>query len=112
MSSPGGYRYGGRQKGTPNRKTQEVAEKLQALGCDPIEGMARLAMDPTVDVAIRAQMLKELAQYLYPKRKALEVSGDPDTPLQHRCVIDWEGVRERFEQSVKAASAGAPAADR
>ena len=35
-----GFKTGGRTKGTPNRRTAEVSEKLEALGCDPIEGMA------------------------------------------------------------------------
>jgi hypothetical protein len=53
-----GERRGGRQKGTPNRRTQEVADKLAALDCDPIEGMARIAEDtanppPTAGAHVR-----------------------------------------------------------
>jgi hypothetical protein len=40
-----GERRGGRSKGTPNRVTQTIEAKLVELGCDPIEGMARLALD-------------------------------------------------------------------
>jgi hypothetical protein len=36
-SKPGEKR-GGRQKGTPNKKTLAVAQKLEALACDPSEG--------------------------------------------------------------------------
>ena len=42
-ASPG-ERRGGRRKGSPNRRTVEVAERLAALGCDPLEGMARIAL--------------------------------------------------------------------
>ena len=66
---------GGRQPGTPNKKTLEIEEKLAALGCDPIEGMARIAMDESAELSLRGQMFKELAQYVAPKRKAIEVSG-------------------------------------
>ena len=45
---PGLPKTGGRQKGTPNKATQTVAEKLDALGCDPIEGMARIAMNERI----------------------------------------------------------------
>ncbi len=38
-----GYNTGGRTSGTPNRKTQAVIDRLEVLGCDPIEGMARIA---------------------------------------------------------------------
>jgi hypothetical protein len=65
-SKPGEKR-GGRQEGTPNKKTQVIAERLEALGCDPIEGMARIAIDESVDISIRAQLYIELARYTYPK---------------------------------------------
>jgi len=39
-----GERRGGRQKGTPNKKTTAIREKLDRLGLDPIEGMARIAL--------------------------------------------------------------------
>lgn len=66
----------GRPKGSKNKQTLAVTERLEALGCDPIEGMAKLAMDEKVDLGIRAQMFKELAQYVAPKRKAVEVQAD------------------------------------
>ncbi len=71
-----GEKRGGRQKGTPNKRTLAVAEKLEELGCDLIEGMTRIAMDENTEPALRAQMYKELAQYVAPKRKAIEVRGE------------------------------------
>src|SRR5215471_5018362 len=70
-----GERRGGRQKGTPNRKTAQVAERLRELRCDPIEGMARIAMDEKAPLELRGRMYTELAQYVAPKRKAIEHSG-------------------------------------
>jgi len=66
----------GRPKGTKNKQTLAVMDRLEAMGCDPIEGMARLAMDETVELSIRAQMFKELAQYVAPKRKAVEIQAE------------------------------------
>jgi hypothetical protein len=37
--------------------------------------MAEIAMDEKQDMALRAAMFKELAQYVAPKRKAVEMSG-------------------------------------
>jgi hypothetical protein len=68
-----GKKTGGRTKGTPNRATRELAERLTELGCDPVEGMARLAMDPRMPPELRGRMFAELAQYLHPKRRAVEV---------------------------------------
>lgn len=110
---------GGRQRGVPNRRSLELAQKLAELKCDPVKGMARIAMaevpcpvcagrkkakfskaengrwqhDPLngtlmkclacygsgkgrVSLELQGKMLAELAQYLYPKRKAIEVSVD------------------------------------
>ena len=83
-----GHRGGGRTKGTPNKVTADVAEKLRKLGCDPITGMALIALgrdaqgnpiDASID--LKAKMLSELAQYILPKRKALEHSGPDGAPL-------------------------------
>jgi hypothetical protein len=62
--------------GTPNKATLAVTERLEAIGCDPIEGMARIAMNPKNPADLRGRMYAELAQYIAPKRKALEHSGD------------------------------------
>lgn len=74
---------GGRSKGTPNKKTQDIIDKLAGLDCDPIEGMAKIAKEAmnNNDLALAGNMYKELAQYVAPKRKAIEVSGDPENPL-------------------------------
>jgi hypothetical protein len=86
-TSPG-ERRGGRQKGIPNKKTQVVTETLEAIGLDSIRGMAEIAMDKTVAVGIHAEMLKELAQYGAPKRKALEHSGKTAGTVPPVFVID------------------------
>jgi hypothetical protein len=53
-----------------------VTERLEALGRDPIEGMARIAMDEKVEMSIRAEMYKELAKYVAPKGKAMDMQPD------------------------------------
>ena len=72
-----GKKTGGRLRGTPNRRTTDIQVLLMRMGCDPIEGMAKIAMDCTNPVEIRARMYAELAQYVAPKRKAVQVdTGD------------------------------------
>jgi hypothetical protein len=82
-----GYKTGGRTAGTPNRKTKEVAELLRSLDCNPIEGMARIALDETNTPELRGKMYAELAPYLYAKRKALELSSE-DGPVQLQ--VSWQ----------------------
>ena len=69
-----GKKTGGRKPGTPNKKTQELQMRLLHVGCDPIEGMAMLAMDTKNSPELRGRMYAELAQYVAPKRKAVEHS--------------------------------------
>jgi hypothetical protein len=86
-----GRKTGGRQKGTPNRSVAELERKLRLLGCDPIEGMALIAVNPENNIELRAKMFSELAGYLVPKRKALEHSNDPDNPItQHGLTPEAE----------------------
>lgn len=74
-----GLKTGGRKRGTPNKRTQEVVARLEKLKCDPIEGMAKIAMDVNNPPELRGRMYAELAQYVAPKRKAIEHSGEVST---------------------------------
>ena len=69
----------GRVKGVPNKRTLDVAQRLAALKCDPIAGMARLARDKNNPPELRGRMYAELAQYVAPKRRAIEHSTDLPT---------------------------------
>ncbi len=72
-----GRKTGGRVGGAPNRATADVQARLAALKCDPIEGMAQLALDPGNSAELRGRMYAELAQYIAPKRKAVEIGIEP-----------------------------------
>lgn len=76
---PGHKKLGGRKAGTPNRATS-VWERCESLGLDPFLEMAKIANTP--DSPDRFLALKELAQYLEPKKKAVEVSGGLDLRAQ------------------------------
>jgi hypothetical protein len=83
---------GGRKKGTPNKATLTVAEKLEALGCDPIEGMARIAMNEKNSQETRGRYYSELAQYVCSKRKAVEVSDEQPTEINVNTNLDDSGA--------------------
>jgi hypothetical protein len=57
----------------------EVTERLAKMKCDPITGMALIAMDEAHPPELRGRMFAELAQYIAPKRKAVEHSADDAT---------------------------------
>lgn len=71
-----GRKTGGRVAGTPNKRTQDLMERLDALGVDPVNGLAAIARDETAPLELRARVQMELMGYLFPKRKALDVSSD------------------------------------
>jgi hypothetical protein len=74
----------GRRKGTPNRLSLDVAERLAALRCDPLEGLAKIAANSTNPVAIRARCYAELAQCVYPRRKAVDSDADEPTEINFK----------------------------
>jgi hypothetical protein len=81
---PGGARPGaGRPKGAKNKVSLEVADKLAAWGFDPFRGMFELATDPQNSPELRGKMCSELAQYVAPKRKAVEHSGPEGGAIEH-----------------------------
>jgi hypothetical protein len=72
----------GRKAGTPNKRTQALDALKDKARLDPLDffravlegDAALLKEDPSLDQRITAA--KELAGYLYPKRKAIEVTGE------------------------------------
>lgn len=64
------------QRGGKDKLTLAVIDRLESLGCDPIEDMAKIAMDEEADPNLRAKVFKELAQYIAPKRKAVKMQAD------------------------------------
>ncbi len=90
-----GKRLGGRSKGTPNKRTQDVIERLKELDCDPIEGMAIIAKRAIEgdDLALAGQMYKELAQYVAPKRKAVEVTGKDGESLLEGITVQFVNAK-------------------
>jgi hypothetical protein len=89
-----GRKTGGRQAGTPNRRTVTIQQKLEALGCCLFTLMADIAMDKTQPVTVRAQMAKELGEYCAPKRKSAHLFGptiieQPLPPFFDEIMGDW-----------------------
>jgi len=82
---------GGRKAGTPNTKTKSIIERLKELKCDPIEGMAiiaKQAMDEG-EMQLAGNMYKELAQYVAPKRKSVEITGEDGGPVKTSSTFNF-----------------------
>ena len=74
--------FPGRKPGTKNKNPSKISahQKLREVeesvghSIDPLEGMAKIANDETLDMALRLNAFKELARYVYPQRKAVDMS--------------------------------------
>ncbi len=73
---PGLPKTGGRAKGTPNRATVALREKLAALGCDPAEELVKIAQDSKTSDAAKVLIYSTLMPYAYPKRKVIDDSNE------------------------------------
>lgn len=102
-------KHGGARANTGRKLAMEVQKKLEKMGCDPFEGMANIAManhaalgllvtipgqdgEPAkvestqqISIELRAAMYRELAQYVAPKRRAIDIeagSGSGEVTVQ------------------------------
>jgi len=97
MAAPKGHkRYGGRVAGTPNKSTINLSEIAERVGVDPFEILLlfakgdykALGYSEPIEQSIRAKCASDACQYLHSKKKALEVSGDPNAPIGIRVLTD------------------------
>jgi hypothetical protein len=73
-----GIKTGGRQKGTPNKRTEQLlALVATTFGYfNPIIELIKISQDEKTPLDIKASVLKDLSGYFYPKLKAVDVSVD------------------------------------
>ena len=65
-----GERRGGRKKGTPNKRTADIVERLK--GVDIVGELLEIART-TEKEETKVTVYKELMKYVYPQRKAVEM---------------------------------------
>lgn len=79
-------KYGGRTKGTPNKKTKELQEFFESVDFHVpskiMELLPGLSEERQVDALLR------LMGYIYPKRKALEVQATAETYNLHLEIVN------------------------
>lgn len=94
---------GGRGKGTPNRATSELKEKLASLNCDPTEELVKIARDPKTETGTKASIFSQLMRYTAPIPKPVDDSnlgiGDESTLTVEQLIKLAKYVLERFGQN-------------
>jgi len=82
---------GGRQKGTPNRATVSLREKVAARGYDPIDELITVLRNPKTSLEKRIQIHLEICPYIYPKRKPVDQSIDEPVSIYVNTDLEGEG---------------------
>lgn len=82
----------GRKKGTPNKKTQELLTVCEEMGFDPFRELLKKAQEGS------EKCLIEACSYLYPKRKAIEHSVDPNPYMDMTLDELKEIAKERLQK--------------
>lgn len=84
----GHEKLGGRQKGTPNKKTLIKADDLLLeLGVNPIQKLIEIAESDLASVDQKINCYKTIAQYTYPKLKSQEIFVDSESSMPTRIEI-------------------------
>lgn len=66
-------------KKTAQRMTKaalmQVLNTLDECNCDPLKELAKIAMDPVIDLDTRVSVLKDLTNYVHPKRRSIDIQS-------------------------------------
>lgn len=81
----GREKTGGRKKGTPNKRTNDIIERLKD---EDIVGNLLEIAKTTDKEEIKVTVYKELLKYTYPQRKAVDISAE-NIPMPQ---INIEGI--------------------
>lgn len=78
----GGARPGaGRKKGSPNKRTAEIAKAVEESGVTPLEYMLNVMRDVVQEPALRFEAAKAAAPYVHSKLSSVEHSGSIAKPF-------------------------------
>ncbi len=105
---PGQPKTGGREKGTPNRDTAALQEKLVALGCDPTEELVKIALDPKTETGTKVSIFSLLMRHTSPIPKPVADSsqdlgiGNESAPTMEEVIKLAQYVLERFGPNAAA----------
>lgn len=79
----------GRKKGTPNKRTKNLIELIESKypDFDPIISLIEISQDIETPLDIKVNCLKEIAKYIHPQRKAVEIATNPDDEISTKVIF-------------------------
>ena len=80
---------GGRKQGTKNKVSASVRDRLNVLKCDPIEQLVIIARQAQAndDLHLAVTVYKDLAAYVAPKLKSIELIESVAPPEQLEVIF-------------------------
>lgn len=88
-----GHKTGGRQKGTPNKRTAETIAKVEASGLMPLDYMLAVLRDESVPSQECMEAAKNAAPYVHSKMSTVEMTGKDGQPIQTQTEITIRFVK-------------------
>lgn len=83
-----GNKTGGRQKGTPNKKTVDLLERLGNY--NPLDALLAISQDEDTPLEIQVKINLDLMNYVYPKRKSVEFNDKIDVSLSEKSIDELQ----------------------
>lgn len=79
-----GNKTGGRQKGTPNKKTADLLERLGNY--NPVDALLAISQDENTPLDIQVKINLDLMNYIYPKRKSVDFNDKIDFSISEKSL--------------------------
>lgn len=83
-----GNKTGGRQKGTPNKRTADLLERLGNY--NPLDALLAISQDEDTPLEIQVKINLDLMNYVYPKRKSVEFNDKIDVSLSEKSIYELQ----------------------
>lgn len=83
-----GNKTGGRQKGTPNKRTADLLERLGNY--NPLDTLLAISQDEDTPLEIQVKINLDLMNYVYPKRKSVEFNDKIDVSIFEKSVDELQ----------------------
>jgi hypothetical protein len=85
-----GQRFGGRQKGTPNKATAARAAAVAKSGLTPLEYLLSVMRNTQLNAVVRIDAAKAAAPYVHPKLANVDHSSSDGTmtPKPTKIIIE------------------------
>ena len=83
-----GNKTGGRQKGTPNKRTADLLERLGNY--NPLDALLAISQDENTPLEIQVKINLDLMNYVYPKRKSVEFNDKFDVSISEKSIDELQ----------------------